>query len=103
MVLPDNHQPTYGERMVRVKFNPSSDDQVAQFKQAFAALIDRVNSISANPTEGTVGIEPMEYAMHQGYKAQAIHYLDLAAMLAVKAATSAVEPMDPAQQPDYRN
>ena len=99
MVLPGNEGPTYGQRLVRVGFNPSGSDAVADLKQSFAALIDRVNDISANPTDATVTITPLEYGMHQSFKAQSVHYLHLASMLAVAAATCEVEHVDPATFP----
>ena len=101
MVLPGNKEPTYGERLVRVGFNPSESEQVDRLKRDFAALIDRVAEVKANPQGKPSSIHPVEYAMHQGWKSQAIHYLDLACMLAVKAATVQVEPMDPSDLPDF--
>ena len=101
MVLPGNEGPTYGERMTRVRFNnlPAGNEDIVKLKREFAALIDRVNDIKANPTDAAVMIEPIEYAMHQGWKAQSIHYLHLASMLAVAAMTCEVERVDPAQFP----
>ena len=101
MVLPGNEGPTYGERMTRVAFNnlPAGNDNIARFKREFAALIDRVNDISANPTDAAVMITPLEYGMHQSFKAQSVHYLHLASMLAVAAMTCDVEQVDPATFP----
>lgn len=36
---------TYGEKAVGLTFNPSNDDAVAQCKQEFAAVIDRMNDL----------------------------------------------------------
>ncbi len=36
---------TYGEQAVGLTFNPSNDDAVAQCKQEFAAVIDRMNDL----------------------------------------------------------
>ena len=101
MVLPGNEGPTYGERMARVVYNnlPTGNEDIANLKRAFAALIDRVNAISANPTDNAVTITPLEYGMHQSFKAQSVHYLHLASMLAVAAATCEVEQVDPATFP----
>ena len=101
MVLPGNEGPTYGERMTRVRFNnlPAGNEDIVKIKREFAALIDRVNDIKANPTDTAVMIEPIEYGMHQGWKAQAIHYLHLASMLAVAAMTCEVGQVDPDHLP----
>ena len=101
MVLPGNEGPTYGERMTRVRFNnlPTGNEDITKLKREFAALIDRVNAIKANPTDAAVMMEPIEYEMHKSAKAQAIHYLHLASMLSVAAMTCEVEPVDPDQYP----
>ena len=36
---------TYGEKAVGLTFNPSNDDAVAQCKQEFAVVIDRMNDL----------------------------------------------------------
>ena len=36
---------TFGEKAVGLSFNPSGDDAVAQCKQEFAAVIDRMNEL----------------------------------------------------------
>lgn len=36
---------TYGQKAVGLSFNPSGDDAVAQCKQEFAAVIDRMNEL----------------------------------------------------------
>jgi len=43
---------TYGEKAVGLTFNPSNDDAVAQCKQEFAAVIDRMNNLR-NQTDNT--------------------------------------------------
>ena len=101
MVLPGNEGPTYGERMTRVRFNnlPAGNEGIVKIKREFAALIDRVNDIKANPTDAAVMMAPIEFGMHQSWKAQAMHYLHLASMLAVAAMTCEVEQVDPDHLP----
>ena len=41
----ENREMTYGEKAVGLTFNPSNDDAVAQCKQEFAAVIDRINDL----------------------------------------------------------
>ena len=41
----ENREMTYGEKAVGFTFNPSNDDAVAQCKQEFAAVIDRINDL----------------------------------------------------------
>jgi hypothetical protein len=36
---------TYGQKAVGLSFNPSGDDAVAQCKQGFATLIDRMHEL----------------------------------------------------------
>lgn len=68
--LPDR---TFGEKVVRTEFNPSSNDAVAQVKNAFAHLIDQVNA------EGT---------RDRSLARSAISELEIAAMLLVKLLTA---------------
>lgn len=41
----EQREMTYGEKAVGLTFNPSNDDAVAQCKQEFAAVIDRMNDL----------------------------------------------------------
>ena len=41
----ENREMTYGEKAVGLTFNPSNDDAVAQCKQEFSAVIDRINDL----------------------------------------------------------
>jgi hypothetical protein len=41
----ETREMTYGEKAVGLTFNPSNDDAVAQCKQEFAAVIDRMNDL----------------------------------------------------------
>ena len=41
----DTREMTFGEKAVGLTFNPSNDDAVAQCKQEFAAVIDRMNNL----------------------------------------------------------
>ena len=41
----DTREMTFGEKAVGLTFNPSNDDAVAQCKQEFAAVIDRMNDL----------------------------------------------------------
>lgn len=63
---------TYGEQLVRTKFNPSSDTTVDLLKQKSAELINLVNELP-NVTSHA--------------KSEAIVNYELACMWAVKAAT----------------
>ena len=48
-------EPTFGEQLVGVSFNPSADDKVAEAKRLFAAatdlLIDSFDGREVNPME----------------------------------------------------
>ena len=39
---------TFGQKAVGLSFNPSGDDAVAQCKQEFATVIDRMNQLRAS-------------------------------------------------------
>lgn len=41
----DTREMTFGEKAVGLTFNPSNDDAVAQCKQEFAAVLDRMNNL----------------------------------------------------------
>ena len=41
----EQREMTYGEKAVGLNFDPSNDDAVAQCKQEFAAVIDRMNDL----------------------------------------------------------
>jgi hypothetical protein len=41
----ETREMTFGEKAVGLTFNPSNDDAVAQCKQEFAAVIDRMNNL----------------------------------------------------------
>ncbi len=45
---------TYGQRAVGLTFNPSGDDAVANCKQEFATIIDRMNDLRTNSADPEV-------------------------------------------------
>ena len=99
MTLPGNEPMPYGQRLMRIGVTPSHVDDVDDLRQVFADLIDRVSNLKANPTGGSVAMDPVELGIHQSVKAQAVHYLHVAAMLAMNAATPAVEPVNAEDMP----
>lgn len=45
---------TFGQKAVGLTFNPSNDDKVATCKQKFADLIDEMNNLRNETTNGEV-------------------------------------------------
>ena len=45
---------TFGQRAVGLSFNPSGDNAVAQCKQEFANVIDRMNALRISTTDPEV-------------------------------------------------
>lgn len=45
---------TFGERAVGLSFNPSGDENVLEMKRRSAALIDNVNALREDSTDGEV-------------------------------------------------
>lgn len=72
---------TLGERIVRVRFNPSATGLVDQLKQRHAELIDMVEAIP-DPKDN-VG-----WDLQHANKIECIRLLETSAMFAVKAATT---------------
>ena len=63
---------TYGEKIVRVKFNPSGDNKIDSFKSKVAELINEIHATGKDPRN----------------TAQAITHLETASMFAVKSLTA---------------
>ena len=73
----ETREMTYGEKAVGLTFNPSNDDAVAQCKQEFAAVIDRMNDLR-NSTDNVEIFRMASVAITEAQTAQ---------MWAVKAIT----------------
>jgi hypothetical protein len=71
-----DYQLTYGEKLIRVQFNPSASDDVTLCKNAFAREIDRLNA-------KFFGADEVEKKTIE----EAIKQIETAAMWAVKALT----------------
>ena len=61
---------TYGQKICGVDFNPSSDENIAQVKQAFADIIDRMFELDLpDPRTRAVAVTQIEQAQMWTVKA----------------------------------
>ena len=79
---PGNRAPTFGERTVRLWFNPSGNREVAKIKEYTAALIDLCDAMRGPRSATESGRERSRLA------SLAVTAYEEAAMWAVKAATT---------------
>jgi hypothetical protein len=87
---PTVEQPeTYGERIIRSKFNPSGSEDVRFIKESTAALIDKNRASLKAYLEKNTSPELDEQRKDAArWSALATTYYEMAAMFAVKVATA---------------
>lgn len=88
---------TYGEKVVRTNFNATGDPNITRIKNSIAELINNILSIPSpkqlaqkGPVLTKEESEALDYQQYQwdNYMREAVKYLDLASIMAVKAVTS---------------
>ena len=79
------NEKTYGEIIVRTDFNPSDNSLVSQIKQKTADLINLINQLAIDEKKKTTDDGNFEVIR---LSESAISHYEIAAMLAVKAATA---------------
>lgn len=74
-------QPTYGQQVVSINFNPSKDSKVDRLKELAAEMIDIVNDDDVRGDE----------ALHGNFKGWGVNQIQQASMSAVKSVTYGLE------------